>query len=112
MSEIELHYDEKHQNTIEERQFSSIYNLKCFNNWIKAVLINEFIPRNATVLDLCCGKGGDLIKWNKAKVSKLLGLDISSISIEQCRDRFLQMNEPFYAQFIAIDCFTVCYLFD
>lgn len=28
--------------------------------------------RDITVLDLGCGKGGDLLKWKKGKISKLV----------------------------------------
>ena len=46
------------------------------------------------VLDLCCGKGGDLLKWSKCEipVTALVGFDIADVSIKQCRDRFRDMK--------------------
>jgi len=36
-----------------------------------------FIPsrasvRDIAVLDLCCGKGGDLLKWQRGRIKKLV----------------------------------------
>ena len=67
---------------------SPIIGLKYFNNWVKSVLITRFAhPALASspasqssgpgrwrgkVLDLGCGKGGDLTKWAKARVKELV----------------------------------------
>ena len=77
------------------RQDSPIIGLKNFNNWIKSVLFANFChpalasglivqrPRpglkkapitRGKVLDMGCGKGGDLNKWAKARVSEYIGL--------------------------------------
>ena len=58
------------------------------NNWVKAVLINTHVPcDDAGVLDLCCGCGGDLTKFEHRKVSKLVGVDTSAASVQQARIR-------------------------
>lgn len=70
---------------IEQRLESPIIGLKSFNNWIKSVLIGKFAKRafegaapgvrmRGKVLDMGCGKGGDLQKWKKAQVKELVGL--------------------------------------
>lgn len=83
------------------RQQSPIIGLKNFNNWVKSVLIARFAHPvlrredgndrkgsrgngneplkfqgggEAKVLDLGCGKGGDLNKWQKAKVKFYVGV--------------------------------------
>lgn len=82
----------------DNRRFSPIFGLKAFNNWIKSVLIGKFAPLAITgvagdgapaprgtrrpgpkgsVLDLGCGKGGDLNKWNAARVARYTGLGAS-----------------------------------
>ena len=74
-----------------QRLDSPIIGLKNFNNWVKSVLITRFghpalakssvtgapgsrmrIARGK-VLDLGCGKGGDMTKWSKANVKELFG---------------------------------------
>lgn len=74
---------------------SQIKGLRSLNNWVKSTLIQKFSkpekipPHGMTVLDIACGKGGDLGKWEKAPVvpSLYVGVDIADISIEQARQR-------------------------
>lgn len=99
------------------RNDSPIIGLKTFNNWIKSVLIAKFGRREGDkvspklkVLDLGCGKGGDLQKWAKAGTDEYIGLDLAEVSVEQARSRWEQMrgNNKFQAAFFAHDCFGVC----
>jgi len=129
------------------RQESPIIGLKNFNNWIKSVLFANFChPALASspfaqrsrpgltkapvtrgrVLDMGCGKGGDLNKWAKARISEYIGLgeshrhwyklakvtclliDIASISVDQARQRYESFRGPrFDATFAACDCYSV-----
>jgi len=69
-----------------QRLDSPIIGLKNFNNWVKSVLISSHAHpalsksrqtrghnRKGKVLDLGCGKGGDLTKWTKAKIVEYVG---------------------------------------
>jgi len=74
---------------IVQRLESPIIGLKNFNNWVKSILITRFAhpvlaksfvvgagPSRARigrgkVLDMGCGKGGDITKWAKAHVKEL-----------------------------------------
>lgn len=47
--------------------------MRGFNNWVKSILIRTYLPSSATVLDLCCGKGGDLNKWKEGKIKYFVG---------------------------------------
>ena len=50
--------------------------MRNFNNWVKSVLIRihlDKVGRDAIVLDLCCGKGGDLLKWKEGGIAYLVG---------------------------------------
>lgn len=77
---VAKHYNERKDVGLQERAKSRIVFLRNFNNWTKSVCIADAIQRlrdrnrnaSLTVLDLCCGKGGDLRKWDKGKISKLV----------------------------------------
>lgn len=109
------HYSARTNQTLEEREASPIIHLKKLNNWIKSVLIQLFAREGDAVLDLACGKGGDLIKWDKAKVGYYVGIDIADGSIEDCRTRFngdADQNQrrkkfTFPARLVCGDCFEV-----
>ena len=57
--------------------------LKKMNNFIKTLLIKDAVGgrKNLSVLDLCCGKGGDLDKWQKVQVAHYVGSDLSDKSV-------------------------------
>ncbi|RWW07472.1 hypothetical protein BHE74_00030886 [Ensete ventricosum] len=48
---------------------------------IKSVLIHLYARPKDAVLDIACGKGGDLIKWDKAKIGYYVGVDIAEGSV-------------------------------
>lgn len=58
--------------------------MRNFNNWVKSVLIRSYLPTNASVLDLCCGKGGDLLKWREGRIEYLVcaGIVVSGATCE------------------------------
>ncbi|KAF8580667.1 guanine-N(7)-methyltransferase [Ramaria rubella] len=115
------HYNSRPDVGVAERRESPIIGLKNFNNWIKSVLIAKFAMRafdgapsalpgermRGKVLDMGCGKGGDLQKWQKARVKEYVGLDIAAVSVDQARTRWAQLrHQRFDAQFAALDCYT------
>ncbi|KAL2943918.1 mRNA cap guanine-N7 methyltransferase 1 [Bienertia sinuspersici] len=107
------HYSARTNQTLEEREASPIIHLKKLNNWIKSVLIQLYARRGDVVLDLACGKGGDLIKWDKARIGYYVGIDIAEGSIEDCRTRYngdadqhQRRNKfSFPARLLCGDCF-------
>jgi len=114
---VASHYDNLPEKGREQRHESRIYHMRNFNNWIKSTLINEYLEKvkqqqtgaKVQVLDLGCGKGGDLQKWHRAKVDKVVGVDIAGTSIEQCKDRYHEMRgrnngRIFAGEFHAVDC--------
>lgn len=80
---------------------SPIIGLKNFNNWTKSVLIAKFGRREGSddpkvkVLDLGCGKGGDLQKWAKAGTDEYIGLGESS---QRLRVAAAEADGPFAEQ--------------
>ncbi|EPQ67350.1 Bgt-5037 [Blumeria graminis f. sp. tritici] len=112
----------KHYNAVPERgrdwrkTDSRIKGLRSYNNWIKSTIIQKFSPnegfvpasrdnkgegstegpsnsKGLLVLDIGCGKGGDLGKWQQAPqtVELYVGIDPADISITQARERYRQM---------------------
>ena len=97
----------QHYNAVPERgrewrkTDSRIKGLRSFNNWVKSTIIHKFSPNEdvmegdlLNVLDIGCGKGGDLGKWAQAPqpVGYYVGVDPAEISINQARDRYMQMR--------------------
>lgn len=105
-----------HYNAVPERgrdwrkTDSRIRGLRSFNNWVKSCVIQKFAPAEdhvpgamergvispdgqLCVLDIGCGKGGDLGKWQQSTqpVQLYVGLDPAEVSIEQARERYRQM---------------------
>jgi mRNA (guanine-N7-)-methyltransferase len=109
----------QHYNSVPERgrEFrktdSKIKGLRSFNNWIKSSTIQKFIgdENNLRVLDIGCGKGGDLGKWKASrKVELYVGCDPADVSITQARERYEDERKRargriFHAEFFAKDCF-------
>ena len=71
------------------REASDTIFVKKMNNFIKTLLINEvtYRKRALSVLDLCCGVGGDLNKWQRAGIAHYVGSDLSSKSVEEAHGR-------------------------
>ncbi|EEH38471.2 mRNA cap methyltransferase [Paracoccidioides lutzii Pb01] len=135
----------QHYNAVPERgrewrkTDSRIKGLRSFNNWIKSTVIQKFSPdedflsrtsgknwadaepaeeKKLLVIDIGCGKGGDLGKWQQAPqpVDLYVGLDPAEVSIEQARERYISMKSGkgrigrrghplFHAEFYPKDCF-------
>lgn len=64
------------------------------HNFIKAVLIQQFVQKKKRVLDLGCGQGGDLLKIKYACPSLYVGIDVSptAIACAQARASKIQLN--------------------
>ncbi|RAK73104.1 mRNA (guanine-N7)-methyltransferase [Aspergillus fijiensis CBS 313.89] len=150
---VRQHYNAVPQRGREWRKTESkIKGLRSFNNWVKSTLIQKFSPdeefvsraigtmdwadgtgpppveqKKLLVIDLGCGKGGDLGKWQLAPqpVDLYVGLDPAEVSIVQARERYSQMRSgrggprggrggggggggrgpSFHAEFAPKDCF-------
>ena len=76
--QVRNHYNKIKERRRQDRRKSEIIQLRCFNNWMKQVQIEDVIiayteicpsskKDGLQVLDYCCGKGGDQNKWKKSK---------------------------------------------
>ncbi|KAI7690058.1 hypothetical protein SSS_02253 [Sarcoptes scabiei] len=109
------HYNSINNNDIQERKKSRIYHMRNFNNWVKSIIIRDTIKllrskqtnqdsSEFIVHDLACGKGGDLTKFDKSRITHFIGSDIAEISIEHCKERYRLFEKNFSAEFHTIDC--------
>ncbi|XP_044719155.1 mRNA capping enzyme domain-containing protein [Hirsutella rhossiliensis] len=119
----------QHYNSVPERgrdwrtRDSKIKGLRVFNNWIKSCIVQRYSPdedhtpgsrelgrssgKELLVLDIGCGKGGDLSKWQQApqSIQLYVGLDPADVSIEQARERRRPPPRLFDARFHVKDCY-------
>jgi SAM-dependent methyltransferase len=83
--------------SLDTRADSRIFHMRAFNGWVKATQIQECDPRTSRsgklrVLDLACGKGGDLGKWthHKRGMEHYVGVDVARGSL---RDAALRVRK-------------------
>ena len=96
---VKDHYNAVPQRGREWRSTDSkIKGLRKFNNWVKSTIIHKFSSGEGphaplTVLDIGCGKGGDLGKWQSAPqpVGLYVGIDPAEVSIDQARERYREL---------------------
>uniref|UniRef100_H2YL80 mRNA (guanine-N(7))-methyltransferase n=1 Tax=Ciona savignyi TaxID=51511 RepID=H2YL80_CIOSA len=110
------HYNKRGNTSCAERRQSKIFYMRNFNNWTKSVLIKKYVDalnkrgvNHPVVLDLGCGKGGDILKWDKARPNHLICTDLAETSVSQCKDRYALLKKRhrnkqiFTTEFIVAD---------
>uniref|UniRef100_A0A6B2LA97 mRNA (guanine-N(7))-methyltransferase n=1 Tax=Arcella intermedia TaxID=1963864 RepID=A0A6B2LA97_9EUKA len=85
-------YEKSHTPSMRERAEGPGIKMKKFHNNVKRQLIYQFAWGAPCLLDLCCGRGGDLQKWYDAKVRYVKGIDIAAASIEEAQRRYIQLS--------------------
>ena len=106
------HYNSKVDDAVQDtrqclakRAQGPLIELKKFHNAIKRSLIKTFAGGKATLLDVGCGRGGDLGKWIDGRVGYVRGLDVSDAEIDEARRRHFESYKK-----LACD-FEVCATF-
>lgn len=91
---VASHYNAIENSGLEARTKTRIFYMRNFNNWVKSMQIGEYLKRirskgvtTVKVLDLGCGKGGDLLKWMRGNVSHVTCADVAAVSMEHCETR-------------------------
>ena len=110
MSEaVRLQYDRQARVILTQRERSGLptADLARFHNWVKRQLL-RFNCRAGSVLDLGCGRGGDLHKFQAAQVRYVLGIDISAASIEQARTRYREQPADIWGFEFDTAVFDMC----
>ena len=99
----------QHYNSLADRHRtlssgSDILHLRNLNNWIKSVLIGQHMKPGHGVLDLACGKGGDLNKFKIGGVEQYVGIDIAGQSVRDAVHRFSGSDRHPPMRFAATFC--------
>ena len=111
-----VNYQEYYTNSVirdpgkEGRQASRIIFLRSFNNWVKASIINKYCHRlgqQLSVLDLCCGKGGDLDKYFINKIKLYVGADISGELLQNAKTRLEKIKNEKYRNNFQTKCIFI-----
>lgn len=100
---VRSHYN---QRTIQSkmqgsRTKSPIYKLRNFNNAVKYMLLGNHVRKNpnpglpTVILDMCCGKGGDLNKAEFVGADQYVGIDISDASVKEAFHRYRRNKARF-----------------
>ena len=94
----------------EGRKASRIIFLRSFNNWVKASMINKYcheLGNHLSVLELCCGKGGDLDKYFMNKIKLFVGADISRELLENAISRLEKIRNEKYRDTFQTKCIFI-----
>lgn len=64
-------------------------NMRCFHNKVKSQLISQSVQMTdgKKLLDIGCGRGGDLFKWNNCGFEYVYGYDPNPAYIEEAKNR-------------------------
>lgn len=83
-----------------KRSESIFYKMRIYHNWIKRNLISKYAKNAASLLDLSCGKGGDLDKWIANRIKYVIGYDINAESVKEAQFR---LNEKYLDDNMKVD---------
>lgn len=70
------------------RNQSCFFNMRRYHNWIKRKMFGEYTANLGALLDLACGKGGDISKWIDSNIKFVEAYDNDFKSIERAKTRF------------------------
>lgn len=76
-----------------ERSKSYFYNMRRYHNAVKRDLYNKYTLNISKLLDLACGKGGDLDKWISNNIKDVIGYDIDEKSIMEAKRRIKERKD-------------------
>ena len=68
--------------------------LRKFHNEIKSIVISKYssLHNNPRLLDIGCGRGGDIHKWRNNNISEAIGIDINRSYVKQAISRLKSLN--------------------
>ena len=103
MSVVKKHYDAVGTATKKARASGELFELKKFHNNVKRALLKEYASHAERLLDLACGRGGDLQKWHDCSVEFVKGVDVSPKEIQEARARYAHLKTGMVCSFEVVD---------
>ena len=100
---IQRHYDGVQTTSAAERAKGPLFLLKKYHNSVKRQLLSAYASRADALLDLCCGRGGDLQKWASCGIRHVTGVDISDGELAEARRRAAELRGPMTCTFLQAD---------
>jgi SAM-dependent methyltransferase len=110
---VERHYNNLASGTVSKRQRRDLrtFPVRDYNNSLKRHVLSvmaQRLPPRPRIIDLCCGRGGDIFKYNDLNPSEVVFVDISQQSIAEAKRRYKRGKKDikYEASFVVADCFS------
>jgi SAM-dependent methyltransferase len=75
-----------HNTTYYQKRTTDAEGMRAFNNWVKKNMISTYCSPGINVLDIGCGRGGDLRKFIHAQIGTYVGIDIDYNGLFRIKD--------------------------
>ena len=66
--------------------------LRKFHNFVKYQLLEKYCSKSKLLLDVGCGRGGDMHKWEKLGIQRVIGIDVNRNYVLDAIRRFKNTN--------------------
>lgn len=103
MTSVKDHYDAVGTTTKKDRASGELFRLKKFHNTVKRDLLKTYATHAERLLDLACGRGGDLQKWHDCSIQFVKGVDVSPKEIQEARARYAKVQTRMVCSFEVVD---------
>lgn len=78
-----------------QKKTTNAKNMRAFNNYIKSNMITTYCKYKKSVLDIGCGRGGDLLKFISTNIKNYVGVDIDNNGLYIINDSAAKRYENF-----------------
>ena len=100
---------ERQQDIYYQKQTNLCKKLREYHNWIKSIIIYAYCSpikefnsnqvKRTSVLDIGCGRGGDILKWYHARVGEYVGIDVDYYGIYSSTNGAISRYNEFKKKF-------------
>jgi len=100
---------ERQQDIYYQKQTNLCKKLREYHNWVKSIIIYAYCSpikefnsnqvKRTSVLDIGCGRGGDILKWYHARVGEYIGIDVDYYGIYSSTNGAISRYNEFKKKF-------------